>query len=217
MNDINRMWTFCFRFVLATLVAGAVGLAVASHPSLPARRDSKAPATLRHGESGKDSQKPEDDRTGKPKPQSPKYESIVLRGKVVEFGPYVLQAFNVPMDDDEGKAIVALVTDSGEVHPLVKDVRSRGFWMDKRLRDRSMELHVHKFPGLPFVRVIDTYSFKDDKKYAVDYWCTVCAITTFEPGPCPCCQDAIELRERPLDEVKPGRLQFLLGRFTRSL
>jgi hypothetical protein len=146
-----------------------------------------------------------DDGAVKIKPPSSKYESIVLRGKVFELGPHVLKAFNVPMDDDVGKAVVALVTDSGDVHPLVKDVRSRGFWLDKRLRDRSMELHLHKFPGLPFVRVIDTYSFKGGKKYAVDYWCTVCAITTFEPGPCPCCQDAIELRERPVEEIKPGQ------------
>jgi len=138
-------------------------------------------------------------------PKTRKYESVVLRGKVVELGPHLLREFNVPTDDDMGKAIVALVTDSGEVHPLVKDVRSRGFWIDKRLRNRPMELHVHRFPGLPFVRVIDTYSFKDGKKYAVDYWCTVCAITTFEPGPCPCCQDEIELRERPVNASNRGR------------
>jgi hypothetical protein len=194
MNGFNRMWTFCFRFVLATLVAAAVGLAVASHASFL--------ATLPHEGSEIGPQKPQDDRPDKPKPQSSKYESIVLRGTVLELGPHLLQAFSVAMDDDLGKAVVALVTDSGEVHPLVKDVRSRGFWMDKRLRDRPMELHVHKFPGLPFVRLIDTYSFKDGKKYAVDYWCTVCAITTFEPGPCPCCQDEIELRERPVGEIK---------------
>jgi hypothetical protein len=128
-----------------------------------------------------------------------RYESIVLRGKVVELGPHVLNAFNVPMDDDAGKAI-ALVTDSGDVHPLVKDVRSRGFWMDKRLRDRPMELHVHKFPGLPFVRLIDVYGFKDGRKFRVDYWCTICAITTYQPGPCPCCQDEIELREVAVEE-----------------
>ena len=195
MTGINQMRTSSFRFVLATLVA--VGLAVAGHPSVP--------APLPQANGGEYSQKPKNDEAGKRKPQSPKYESVVLRGKVVELGPHVSQAFNVPMDDDVGKAVVALVTDTGEVHPLVKDVRSRGFWMDKRLRDRPMELHVHKFPGLPFVRLIDTYSFKDGKKFAVDYWCTVCAITTFEPGPCPCCQDAIELRERPVDAIKPGQ------------
>jgi hypothetical protein len=133
-------------------------------------------------------------------PQSAKYESVVLQGKVVELAPYLAARFGVVMDDDAAKLSMALVTEKGDVHPLVKDLRSRGFWMDKRLRDRPMELHVHKFPGLPLVRIIDVYSFKDGKKCRVDYWCTVCAITTFEPGPCPCCQEDIELREKPVEE-----------------
>ena len=131
---------------------------------------------------------------------SPKYQAVVLRGKVVELGPHLSEAFGVPVDEDQGKSTVALVTESGECHPLVKDLRSRGFFMDKRIRDRPMELHVHKYPGLPFVRVIDVYSFKDQQKQKLDYWCTVCAISTYQSGPCPCCQDEIELRERPTDE-----------------
>jgi hypothetical protein len=134
-----------------------------------------------------------------------KYESIVLHGKVIELGPYVAERHDVAIDEDAGKVVLVLVTDSGEVHPLVKDVRSRGFWIDKRLRDRPMELRLHKFPGLPFVRLMDVYSFKEGKKYSVDYWCTICAITTYQPGPCPCCQDEIELRERLVDEIKPGQ------------
>jgi hypothetical protein len=129
----------------------------------------------------------------------------LLRGKVIELGPYLMARYQMPMDDDVGKNTVVLLTDSGEVHPLIKDLRSRGYWMDKRLRDRPMELHVHKFPGVPFVRLIDAYSLKDGKKYRVDYWCAVCAITTYEPGPCPCCQDEIELRELRVDEIKPGQ------------
>ncbi|MBI3469246.1 MAG: hypothetical protein HY000_40095 [Planctomycetes bacterium] len=132
--------------------------------------------------------------------QGAKPELAALRGKIVELGPHLMDQFHVPMDEDLGKAIMAIVTDSGEVHPLIKDVRSRGFFMDKRLRDRPMELHIHKYSGLPFVRLIDVYSFKDGKKYKVDYWCAICAISTFQPGPCPCCQDEIGLREQPVDE-----------------
>jgi hypothetical protein len=190
---------------LAPLVVCTVVVALGSHHALPAHQGAEATTAIAHENFGNDFQRTDDDTADKRKTQSPKYESIVLRGRVVELGPFVLKEFKVPMDDDLGKAVVALVTDAGEMHPIVKDVRSRGFWMDKRLRDRPMELHVHKFPGLPFVRVIDTHSFKDGKKFAVDYWCTVCAITTFEPGPCPCCQDEIELRERPVDVAKTGQ------------
>lgn len=139
-----------------------------------------------------------DDRPAKR--QGPKPELVVLRGKVVELGAHLMEKFQVPVDEDLGRAAVVLVTDEGEVHPLVKDIRSRGFFMDKRIRGRPMELHVHRYPGLPFVRLIDVYSFKDGKKHKLDYWCTVCAISTFQPGPCPCCQDEIELRERLVEE-----------------
>jgi hypothetical protein len=135
----------------------------------------------------------------------PRPELAVLRGKVVELGPHLMDKFQVPMDEDLGKAILVVVTKLGEVHPLIKDIRSRGFFMDKRLRDREMELHVHKYPSLPFVRLIDVYSFKDGKRHKVDYWCTICAISTFQPGPCPCCQDEIKLRERPADETGAAR------------
>ena len=139
------------------------------------------------------------------KRQPPRPEALVLKGKVVELGPHLLETFQVPMDEDLGKTVLVLVTEKGEIHPLIKDIRSRGLFLDKRLRDRPMELHVHKYAGLPFVRLIDVYSFKDGKKHKLDYWCTICAIATFEPGPCPCCQDEIELRERPVDEIKPGQ------------
>jgi hypothetical protein len=134
-----------------------------------------------------------------------KPEPVTLRGRVVELGPHANTTFGVPMDDELGKAVIVLVTTAGEVHPLVRDVRSRGFFLDKRLRDREMELHVHKYAGLPFVRVIDAYSFRNGKKHQVDYWCDICAITTYQPGPCPCCQDEIQLRERPVAEIQPGR------------
>ena len=135
--------------------------------------------------------------------QPPKPRIEKLRGKVVLLGAHLRTALNIPMDDDLGNAIVALVTDSDQVHPIIKDVRSRGFFMDKRLRNRPMELHVYRYPGLPFVRVINVYSFKGAKKYKVDYWCTICSITTFQPGPCPCCQDEIELREQLVTSPDP--------------
>jgi hypothetical protein len=135
-----------------------------------------------------------DARTDAPKP-----DDGTLRGRVVEIGPHLKEHCDVLMDDDQGHS-VALVTDSGEVVPIVKDLRSRGLFMDERLRDRAMELEVHRYPKLPFVQVIEVYSLKGGKRYRVDYWCDVCAISTFQPGPCPCCQAEITLREKPVED-----------------
>jgi hypothetical protein len=34
--------------------------------------------------------------------------------------------------------------------------------------------------------------------YDLHYYCTVCNIESVTPGPCVCCQDEVELKERPL-------------------
>lgn len=137
--------------------------------------------------------------------EPPKPELVVLRGKVVELGPHLLETFAVPIDEDQGKAAVVLVTDSGEVHPLIKDIRSRGFFLDERIRNRQMELVVHKYARLPFVRVIDVHSYKDGRRHKLDYWCDICAIITFQPGECPCCQGEVELREQAVADEPPTR------------
>lgn len=40
---------------------------------------------------------------------------------------------------------------------------------------------------------------KDGKKFMVTYWCDVCSIRQYEPGPCWCCQRETHLDLRPLD------------------
>lgn len=122
-----------------------------------------------------------------------------LRGKVVELGVYARRELGLPFDDDVGRSIVALVLEGGDVVPLIKDVRSRGFFLDARFRDRPVELHVMRYDRFPFVRLVDAYSINDGRRFHLEYWCDICAITTYEPGPCPCCQDPIELRERLAD------------------
>ena len=135
----------------------------------------------------------------------PKPKTLVLQGRVVQLGLYLKETWGIPMDASSGNTTMVLVTTSGDIHPILKDERSRGYFMDNRLRGRSMELHVYKYPKLPYVRLIDAFSFKEGRKHKVDYWCTICSISTFEPGPCPCCQDDIELRERRADPFESGQ------------
>jgi hypothetical protein len=130
----------------------------------------------------------------------PRGELLRLHGKVVELGSHLQQHFRMTVDDEFGRGVVALVTGNGEIYPLVRDVRSRGFFLDKRFRDRPVELHLQRFAKLPFVRLLDAFAIQAGKRCALEYWCSICAITTYEPGPCPCCQEPIAMRERPIDE-----------------
>jgi hypothetical protein len=126
---------------------------------------------------------------------------LTLRGKVVWLADAMRERLEVKFDDDTPNP-AALETDDGRLVPLLKDTRGRAFYQDPRLRGRSMELVVRQWPGVPYVQVVNVYSIKDGKRYKVDYWCDVCAISTYDMRPCPCCQDVfgpMRLREEPVD------------------
>ena len=52
-------------------------------------------------------------------------------------------------------------------------------------------------PGTKNLQVVLVQTVKGGKVYDVDYWCEVCQISGNRPGPCVCCGDDVELRERP--------------------
>jgi len=119
-----------------------------------------------------------------------------LRGRVVWMADALRRRFGVDTDADAARAVAALETAAGELHPIVKDFRGRAFHTDPRLHEMELELVVRRFKGSPMLQVIGVYSLKADGKYEVDYWCEICAIPMYEPKLCECCQEPNELRER---------------------
>jgi hypothetical protein len=129
-----------------------------------------------------------------------KYNTESLRGKVLWTAEALKERFGIESDPDSAEASVSLVTPEGKVYPIVKDVRGRGFMKDARLRNRDMELLVRRYEGSPFIQVIRIYTIKEGRKYALDYWCDICAIIMFELKECECCQGPIRLREELVSE-----------------
>ena len=138
------------------------------------------------------------DRAGAAEADS-RYATESLRGKVVWTAEALERLHGIEVDPDAAKGAVSLETANGQLHPIVKDARGRGFLLDERLRDREMELFVRRYDGSPFVQVIRIYTFKDGKKYELDYWCDICAIAMYELKVCECCQGPIRIRERLVD------------------
>lgn len=85
---------------------------------------------------------------------------------------------------------------------LEGDGQTTGVLQDARLKDADFETLGSYQPNGAFLiepihkRAI--FVHKDGKRLYVTYWCAVCAIRTYTPGQCWCCQDdtALDLREK---------------------
>ncbi|MBX7166996.1 MAG: hypothetical protein K1X74_11750 [Pirellulales bacterium] len=128
------------------------------------------------------------------------FEVVALRGRVVWMGEALKRRFGIESDPDAAQTQAALETTDGQVLPLVKDARGRGFWLDGRIRDRDLELLVRRYRGTPALKIIRVYAFEDGEKYELDYWCDICSIPMYELKPCECCQGETRIRLRKIDD-----------------
>ena len=133
-------------------------------------------------------------------PAAARHETLSLRGRVVWLAEALERRFGISTDSDAAHWQVALDGEDGQIYPIAKDARGRGFMLDERIRDIDLELLVRRYKGSPVVQVIGIHSIKEDGKYELDYWCDVCAIPMYELKPCECCQEPIRIRERKVDE-----------------
>jgi hypothetical protein len=112
----------------------------------------------------------------------------VLRGKLVQH---------------DGKP-PALETADHRLVPLTGDDATRKVLDDKRIAGMELEVTGHAASGGQFaIDRIETHSMvaiKDGKRYHVTYYCDVCAIRSFTPGLCVCCQ-----QETRLDLIDPAQ------------
>jgi hypothetical protein len=136
-------------------------------------------------------------KKAEPAKQEPRTHS--LRGRVVWLSE-VLARRQIKEVPEAAERVLVLETAGGELHPLVEDIRGRGFRRDERLRNIDVELLVRQHPGVPFIQVIRVFQLRDGAKYELDYWCEICSIAMFELKECECCQGPIELRSRKVDE-----------------
>ncbi len=124
---------------------------------------------------------------------------VLLKGTVTFLGP-ALRKQGVKAYKEMDQQVV-LITDGGEMVPLVADWRGRAFYQDKRLRDRKVELVLRRRSKIPYAQVMSVYTFDDkNRRQYTDYWCDICSIPMYEIKDCECCQGPIRLRfqDRPL-------------------
>ncbi len=128
-----------------------------------------------------------------PKPKTAPEQPKVYTGKVVP-----LKEPTGKPGTKTGKRVLVLAADDGDSHPLVEDAASAMLFLDGRLRNRPVRLTALRVPGTGKLQVVRVQTVTDGGVCDVDYWCEVCQISLDRPGPCFCCGEPAELRERPV-------------------
>jgi hypothetical protein len=86
---------------------------------------------------------------------------------------------------------------------LSGDEATLGVLNDKRLLGSDIEAAGHYSGKIFVVNPIHTkalYVYHDGQRHTISYWCKVCSIRTYSPGPCMCCQEDTALDLQPVEK-----------------
>lgn len=132
--------------------------------------------------------------------KKPAFRNELIRGQVVWLADGLKKQFGISSVPEVAQNSLALLTEDGQLFPIVENLRGRAFRKDERLRGKDMEILARRHEQQPLIQVLRVYQIEDGKRYEVDYWCDICAIVMFETGPCACCQDNNRLRKQLIED-----------------
>lgn len=132
---------------------------------------------------------------------SPTYRTQIVRGRVVWLSAALKEQFGISTVPEMSEQALAILSNEGELLPLVENLRGRAFRKDERLRNTPMEIWVRRYDKQPLVQILRIFELQEGSRFELDYWCDICAIPMYETGPCACCQDHNRLRKRPRPET----------------
>jgi hypothetical protein len=129
-------------------------------------------------------------------PTGEQFETVTRTGRVVELTS-LLKATKLVFDTEPIAQQVVLQEADGTITPLLSDEASRALFLDKRLRDRRIEIQGRRYRGLPYLQVITFQVDDHGQLHTPEYFCDICTISVRYPQICPCCQGPMVLRMKP--------------------
>jgi rubrerythrin len=110
------------------------------------------------------------------------------KGQPIADGKECSEPFRLVLHSQEGATFSFVSTDA--LAPMLAD---------SRVRQRLLRITAVKHADGQ-LETLTVQSIKDGKVYDIYYFCQVCNITTYTPGPCPCCRQELEFKEAPAVE-----------------
>lgn len=118
---------------------------------------------------------------------SPGTETVYMQGRVVSGSP---------------KAVRFEAKD-GAIYSLVRNDHSAALFADTNLYSRTLLIKGRALDdGKRFEITGNLHSVRNGQVYELYYYCDICAIATSFPGPCLCCREPVELREKAVDDPR---------------
>ncbi len=120
---------------------------------------------------------------------------VVLRGRAFCVDSKGRQLDAAEKCDSENSRF-SFKTSSGKAYSFLPSDLSTAIFTDSRVRARDLQLTANLYPEGQ-LEIIKVQSVKEGKLYDLYYFCEVCNITAYAPGPCTCCREEMEFRETP--------------------
>lgn len=119
----------------------------------------------------------------------------VIRGRVV-----CLDETGQPADAmfacEKQGSHYAIVDKDSNLHRLDPSAASTAIFTDARVRARELQVTA-RVTDKKQLDLIKVQSVRGGKLYDIYYFCEICNIRAYAPGPCPCCRNELEFRETP--------------------
>jgi rubrerythrin len=112
---------------------------------------------------------------------------VILRGRI--------KCLDGPCDGASPR--FGLTTPDEKLYNFLEGDELAAIFLDPRVRSHELQItaRLHTKDRLEIIKV---KSIINGRIYDLYYFCEVCNITAYAPGPCPCCRKELELRETPL-------------------
>lgn len=89
-----------------------------------------------------------------------------------------------------------LVSADGKRYKFLSSDSSTAMFADSRVRQRELQITA-KLLLENNLEIVTVQSIRDGRLYDIYYFCELCNITAYAPGPCVCCRQELEFRETP--------------------
>jgi hypothetical protein len=129
-------------------------------------------------------------------------QKVELRGRVVCLAEEMHRLYQADLSTQHEHQY-GFKTNDGRFFTLLRTKYSEALFADKRLHEKELLLNGRLFPDTQIFEPISLRSVRGGVVNDILYHCGVCEIYAVAPGICECCQDPMELQERPVPQERP--------------